>query len=329
MKKKVLFLDDSCPEPYDHTTLATKPLGGTEATVIRIAEGLSPKYDVFVAQHNRIDIVKSPTGVQYGLRTTSKPDFVVQLRNSGLVSEDRRIYPNAKLILWAHDLPTANVSRDAQDLADAQAHVVCVSKYHLNVYREALAQGGPKGVIRSQVIYNPIENHLHKDATPVKANKLVFFSSPHKGIERTLEVFDNFKNFPELKDCKLYVANPGYYNPKINYPDRVVDLGKLPHPEVIKHVREALCVFHLNSVFPETFGLVYAEANAVGTPFITHDLGAVGEVSDHPSQLLDVKNPKAVIDRVIWWKSGARPKVMGKEEFRLTTVLNQWYNLLT
>src|SRR5215469_10335658 len=47
----VLFFDPGCPTPYSRRTLEQAALGGTEATVIRIAEAL----DAEVMQHNRTE----------------------------------------------------------------------------------------------------------------------------------------------------------------------------------------------------------------------------------------------------------------------------------
>jgi glycosyltransferase involved in cell wall biosynthesis len=125
------------------------------------------------------------------------------------------------------------------------------------------------------------------------------------------------------------VANPGYFpNHDTKEQRNVVNLGALPHPEVIAHVRSALCVLHLNAVFPETFGIVHAEANAVGTPFLSSRLGAVPETADHPSELIDVNDTKAVIDRLIAWKRG-RPKVRGNPMFRLNRIVKEWLDLFS
>src|SRR2546430_15315889 len=47
----VLFYDPLCRQPYDTRTLRTQALGGTEATLTRVADAL----DAFVVQHNRAE----------------------------------------------------------------------------------------------------------------------------------------------------------------------------------------------------------------------------------------------------------------------------------
>jgi glycosyltransferase involved in cell wall biosynthesis len=121
-------------------------------------------------------------------------------------------------------------------------------------------------------------------------------------------------------------------------------------------MRSALCVFYPNFVLPETFGLVFAEANAVGTPVLTHDCGAAAEVLAAHEQLLPVSPvsrryermtrllPRALrpmlaaraerrglfepyVERVRAWRSH-RPRVSADARFRLAAVAARWRALL-
>ena len=60
-------------------------------------------------------------------------------------------------------------------------------------------------------------------------------------------------------------------------------------------MQQALGVFHINTRYPETFGCIHAEANAVGTPVITLDIGANREVI-HPvaEQVLTEPTPQDI-----------------------------------
>jgi glycosyltransferase involved in cell wall biosynthesis len=240
-------------------------------------------------------------------------------------------FPSAKAYLWCHDLfGGERLFEGFHAIAATQTVPIVVSDWHKQQMYEAMRGVGFQGNIPARRIYNPIEDNLTPDSTPVDTNKLVFFSSPHKGLEHTLKIFDRFKEFSELKDMRLVIANPGYFEDHNTKGARNVDnLGAISHPEVIKQVRSAFAVFHLNNVFPETFGLVHAECNAVGTPFLSSYLGATPELVDHPQEVIDVTDYEKVIKRMIDWKKMGRPKVRGSEWFRMRKIVREWEDLLS
>lgn len=335
---RLLFIDSVCPKPYDPRVLATEPLGGTEATVVRVAQGLASRgAHVVVKQHNRESgwIEIGDVGASYlpfgenPQWVSPTPTHVIVLRAPMALYQARKQFPNAKLYLWCHDIFSGPMwAQGFKALVDTQTVPIVVSEWHKSQMYDAMRQLNCTHLtIPSRRIYNPIDDDLAPDATKYDVNKLVFFSSPHKGLEHTLKVFEQFQNFDDLKDMKLYIANPGYFADHKTEQKNVINLGSLSHSEVISQVRSSLCVFHLNNVFPETFGLVHAEGNAVGTPFLSSRLGATPELADHPGELIDVQDPKAVIERVRAWRGG-RPKVRGNPAFRLSRIVKEWVDFL-
>lgn len=317
----ILFIDEICPKPYSLTT--NEGNGGTERCVIKIAEGLKAMgLPVTVEQHNRTEA--EDIYVPFG--TTPRARFVVTLRSVESSKKARERFPDAKVYMWTHDLATAYMAQGVDTMAKNKIDVLCVSQFHKNQTVEVMKSAGYCGQYRTHVVYNPIDDALLPDNTTVDMNKLVFTASPHKGLKNALEIFGNLLSFaPEMR---LYVTNPGYMPTGESLHPSIISLGTLPHKESIAHVRSALCLFYPNRVFPETFGLVMAEANAVGTPYLAHNFGAAAEVSDHPAQIVDARDPKKVIDRVLAWRNGERPIVRGRDEFRLSNVLKTWYKLL-
>jgi glycosyltransferase involved in cell wall biosynthesis len=324
--KVVLFVDGTCPKPYDPHVLETEGMGGTEATVTRVAEGLAKTglfEEVYVEQHNRIKDSDEFGAFYCPPDSVGHADYVISLRYPQLVALMQKRFPKAKHYLWNHDLMQPSFASDMVALSNYTA--IAVSNYHKTQMQTVLVPQGYNGQFPVKVVYNPIADDLNSDDTPYDKNKLVWTSSPHKGLEHALNIFNNLRSFN--RDFTLYVANPGYLASKGDLPSGVVSLGQLPHSQVIQHVRNSLCLFYPNPVFPETFGLVLAEANAVGTPVLTHPFGAAKEVLYHPAETLDCRNPKAVIDRVMAWHSGERVKVKANPKFRLTEVLKSWMRL--
>jgi glycosyltransferase involved in cell wall biosynthesis len=327
---RVVFLDQTCPKPYDYNSLLSEPLGGTEATVIRVAEGLAAtgRYEVVVAQHNR-----TSTGEGKAVYTSfealdqiyTDPKVAIVLRNPTLIPVARSRWSNTKFHLWLHDFNQQDVVRHAGALEGI--NIICVSKGHKTVVNDSILTQVRDPKFRTSYIYNPIDDELAPDSTEVIHRRLVFFSSPHKGLDHTLKVFEQIKRKDNY--FELIIANPGYLPGPADLPERVRSVGSLTHAEMMKLLRSSLCVLHLNAVFPETFGLVHAEANAVGTPVLTSHFGANSEIL-RPAyeQMIDVRNETAVVDRIMKWVEQGRPAVQGRPEFKLSNVISKWEALI-
>ena len=330
-KDQILIVDFACPDPYDANTLKTKPMGGTEATVVRVAEGLSEWYDVTVIQHNRAKTTKN--GAAYAPMTAindiKHPKQVICLRDPRPLAFLKNQYPDAGLFLWLHDLDTipSNLAKVEPLLHDVGANVICVSNFHKTHIIDSL-RPAVQDRLRSYIvdyIYNPIDDDLKpKEQSKVDDTKLLFMSSPHKGLELVLKAFDRVKRaFPQYR---LHIANPGYLKDTISDDHKVKVLGSLNHDDVIRELRSSFCLFYPNHDYftRETFGIVYAEANAVGTPVIAHPIGAAREVLSKPtSQLLDCRNMDLILNTLEAWQH-KRPKPKANPKFRLKEVLSEW-----
>lgn len=329
----ILIIDQTCYKPYDRATLFNEPLGGTEATVVRIAEGLSKLdlFKVYVEQRNRTTFgIYGATYIPPESMVLD-PRYVICLRDPNILEHARTRYPKAKLYLWSHDLASSNLGLTLSKLDNLKLEAnIVVSNYHKQQTMGHLLPYGYTGQYKLKVLYNPIDDDLEpRDQTKVDKNKLIWFSSPHKGLDKALEIFKNLQSFN--KDFRLFIANPGYFpDAAKDIKDSITILGPMRHRDIIQQVRYSLCVFYPNVSFPETFGLVFAEANAVGVPVLAHDFGAAREVLDsNPDQLLDCRNPVKVIDRVMRWYKDGKPTVSAKPQFRLARVIKTWVEFLT
>ena len=347
-----LFFDPVCQQPYDSRTLLQQAMGGTEATVIRVADAL----DALVAQHNRTET--------YGRYRVPEKDpgikSVVINRDSRAIRQVRELYPNARVYLWLHDQFKPGSKRagwlasTADLMRELAVSVVCVSDTQRRNVDAALRAMRMES-LSTYTIYNPIEDGLAPDGSPVDTNKLVFFSSPNKGLKFTLDAFRHLRRrMPELR---LVVGNPGYKIRKSVLIEGVEYLGPQPQARMHTQVRTALCTFFPNVVIPETFGLVFAESNAMGTPVLTYDCGSAVEVIGDRAQILPVTLADRVYERLLshvspgWragparvaasmglfdafaervsaWRNGGRPSVGPNPRFRLSAVVERWRELL-
>ncbi|MBS0579951.1 MAG: glycosyltransferase family 4 protein [Proteobacteria bacterium] len=349
----VLFFDPVCQQPYDTRTLAERASGGTESSLTRVADALG----AYVMQHNRTvneGRYRAPGRLQ-GVRS------VVLNRDSRALPVVRELFPDARVYLWLHDQLRPG-SKRARRLAATSALLremgvtaVCVSDSQRRGVEAVLAGLGLSGQVRALTIYNPVDDALAPDATPVDADKLVFFSSPNKGLMFSLDAFGALRRaVPQLR---LVVANPGYKADRASRRAGVEFLGALPQGRVHAEVRGALCTFFPNFAIPETFGLVFAESHALGTPVLTVDCGAALEVLGNPVEVLPLRpayrayesvvgalpaglrrGPARLaasaglfdqfVARITQWRAGARPHVGPDPRFRLATVAAHWRALL-
>lgn len=350
----LLFYDPVCRQPYDTRSLRNQALGGTESTLARVADALG----AFVMQHNRTEDWERylRPGRLAGI------EAVVVNRDSRALPFVLEHFPGARVFLWLHDRvrPGGRRARwlasTAALLARSRAVAVCVSDWQRADVEATLARAGIGTAVRAVTIYNAIDDALQPDGTPVDPGKLVFFSSPNKGLDYTLDAFGALRR--ALPDLRLVVGNPGYRPDRGALPAGVELLGAQPQARMHAEVRGALCTFCPNFVIPETFGLVYAESHALGTPVLAHDCGAALEVLGDPREALPLPGtcrlyeaaagalpPRwrrgsawlaarlgifdAYVETVRAWRNGARPAVGPDPRFRLSTVAGQWRALLT
>jgi glycosyltransferase involved in cell wall biosynthesis len=344
----VLF-DPVAAHPYSLATLRQRSLGGTEATVIRVAEAL----DALVLQHNR----ESNEGRYRTPASQADPTHLVVLRDPAAALVIGGRYPRARKMLWLHDLAGADIDRGqklrayAPQLAAEGITVVCPSDYHANQVRAnfmSLPVIARPPVVR---IYNPVDvSGVARERMNVDPTKLVFFSSPHKGLDHALTVFSQLR--AKDRALRLYIANPGYFPSMTTQWPGVVNLGAVPHHVILRHVKSALCTFYPNFIYPETFGLVLGESNALGTPVLTHGIGAAAEVLNGDGQLLGIPRGRhfayrlfrrwpvlrpcgeaalALLgasrpyrERIRSWQEGNRPLVSGRPEFSIENVASSW-----
>jgi len=295
----ILFVDPiPIAKPYDNDRLLMSAMGGTEATVVRIASKLSETHRISVAQYRRQhDKCESSTLSFISFKTMERMppesvDRVVILRRFRTVPKLAKRFPSARIYLWVHDFPLKTRTRKRKQtfqsiMLNADCTLIAVSGHQRDVYKSFLSD--PR--IKTVIMYNPVAETLRPNDQPITPNQLIFYSSPHKGLNQVLTLFQAAKE--RLPDLSLLIANPGYFRIRadskaglwlrkclhrfiwdgdpsvaehyLNQPGVKV-VGRLSHQQIIQEVRRSVCVFYPQSTFPETVGLVYAEANAVGEP---------------------------------------------------------------
>lgn len=349
---RIVFLDTVSPLPYDSRSFGERAVQGTEASVIRIADAIG----AWVMQHNRSGAWERYLPVQ----PLQAIEHVVVIRDSRALAPARELFPGARLHLWLHDKMRPATKRgrrlraDGELLRQAQVSLICVSDTQRRDVLDTLRWAGLTG-LPVCTRYNPLDPALQPDGTPFDERQLVFFSSPNKGLAFTLDAFGALRR--AMPDLRLIVGNPGYKADALASLPGVQFLGPQPQPVMHAQVRRSLCTFQPNFRIPETFGLVYAESHALGTPVLTHDFGAAAEVVGDSRQVLPVAaaqrcyetlvqalRPRwrrlparvagamgvfeAYVERIREWRAGGRPVVGPDPRFAVDTLAIQWRELL-
>lgn len=338
----IVFIDPKCPKSYDSEVLATRGLGGTEATVLRIAQALSRTHTVTVLQHNRHAVLSESPSLRFAPATdwqaivphADHVIFIQKAQNLSAIAAASR----GRLWVWLHNFLGEEVPFFWQDHLRHRLGMICVSRMHA-LHSLAYLRSRPLHWLtlglatRGGMLFhhNPIAQTLRPDISVKRdPNKLVFFSSPYKGIEHVLARFDEV--YQLNSNLRLYVADPGYIRnfdeSRLAHPG-IVRLGSLPQTEVLQHVREALCVFYPQYKRPETFGLVFAEANAVGTPVLAHDFGAAREILAANNPPFDTRDSQQVAKQLMAWSAGDAPAIEPDGRFSLEHIAAGWEQFLT
>jgi len=328
---KITFIDEVCPKPYTCRTLEETGQGGTESTVTRVAMGLASEgHTVTVVQpHHTVDYTWGKVTKEInGLITftdkhpTDYQNLVVALRAPQTLIGARKI-PAGKYAIWLHDFNHNDVIRNYEHVFKGNdTHMVCVSDTHKQVTLDALLNqlDTAKG-IKLRAIYNPIDNCFKETYTARTPKTLLYCSSPHKGLKRTLEAFEAVKR--RDPEYRLTICNPGYYE----LPEGVKGATVTPE-ELAALMNNHSALFHMNA-YPETFGLVYGEAIACGLPILTGRSGAaVNELVKSDDCFVDINNDRAIIERLEKWNYYGAPNQGLNSKFRIKAVVAEWEKLI-
>ncbi|MCO6383347.1 glycosyltransferase [Oceanicola sp. 502str15] len=332
MSRAITFVDPLAPRGYSGAPGQLEGLGGTEATLVRVCEGLSSRLQIMVRQRMRPDRADWWGGVGYAGLDLKRPfpeapGTIVVVNSWKVALKLARLHSTSRVIVWQHVFPGRHNRALAPDLAAAGIEVLCVSRSHADWLRRFVGGGAAPAIGH---VCNPIDDALAPDDTPRDPDLLLFASSPHKGLGQVLERFEMLQaDWPRLR---LAIADPGYLAwPVGRMPPRVLPLGRLRQPELIGWMRRAACLFYPQDHFAETFGLVIAEANAVGCPAVLQrGLGANDEVASTAAQCIDSSDPDALRQAMAGWRDAAKrtSEIRVRPEFRFSQVLARWVDLL-
>ena len=333
----ILFADTSHPKAYDFDDLAAQAMGGTESSLLRTAKILSDQgHQVTIFQQHRTDNCEQhniPFIGRQSLKQISPPAHVVVLRKFPQLINFKQHFPDAQFHLWIHTFKNWEYVLKRSIRFKPAWQLITNSHCHAEHCNKLLNRGlmgriynlfKPKVSIKT--CYDPIPAELTQyPAQKRDINKLLFLSAPNKGLDQVLKTFQQINQ--QLKDLQLYIANPGYREDQPEEVANVHYLGALPADQVKYHIATSLCVFYPQNTFAETFGLIYAEANALGTPVMAHDIGAAREILHPNNPLIHAEDNYQISKMLVAWQRNL-PPVSYRDEFDEPAIYLQWVDAL-
>ncbi len=283
-QKEVSDIVFTCPPqtPYefDEEIYKTKPLGGSETALVQMARLLKEKTGRNVKVFNmRTKPLVADSGVEYlpatelnAYLSKNKPAVNIAWRHNIKVTE-------APTYLWCHDLVTPGV--ESQQSFDK---ILCLSEFHKSYV------SGLQGVPEEKIIVtrNGITPSKFKFQKPKKnENKIVWLSSPDRGLERAMLVMDEVRReFPEM-ELHVYYGIEGLYKygPVMSaLADKLKAMmdarpwvkyhGFTEQSKMYKEVSDAVIWLHPNN-FIETYAITAIECLSNGIFPVVRRLGAL------------------------------------------------------
>lgn len=273
--------------PFDEDMYKTNPLGGSETALVQVAKHLKQLTGrtVKVFQMREKDMV-SESGVEY-LSNRNINEYFSKYRPKVHIAWRHNIrLTKAPTYLWCHDLVTPSV--EAQHNFDK---ILCLSKFHKDYVMAKQSVPSDKIIITDNGIDPEKFKFERKTKNP---NKLVWMSSPDRGLEQAILVCDELlKEFPDL-ELHVYYGLDNLYKygladmanklkDMMAYRDYVKYHGFTEQKKMYKEVSNAVVWCHPCN-FIETNCITAKEMLALGIYPVTRSLGALKNTLDDARQ---------------------------------------------
>lgn len=298
-------------------------MGGTEAQIVWVAEGLAAAgYSVGVINRGPF-ASQSPAGVKY-FPMGDLVRGVIEPKTEVLISMRSGALPPGiefnRLFYWLHDIPDDNLRGVHEVLGRMpDARVICVSEQQRSMCPDGWDE-------RSSVIHNAIPDWVYEVKWEPTVKNFVYLSAAQKGLDATLDIWDNLQTRSKVvKKSILQVAVPGYDQPdekRIKRAKNVYFGGSHPLWRVVHMLKESKGGLFYVNVKPETFGIVPVMAEIIGAPcrvLCVNDVGALDEVL----------NCGAFTSRDQFERSlGEEWTPKAPNDYRVSTQIPKWVKLL-
>lgn len=299
--------------PYDVSTPAVRPMGGSESGLCYLAVELAKRGHRVVLLNNApargvisgVEMLPRASIADDYLRTAGH-DALVVLNGPAEASVLRHELPSeTTLAMWTqHDCDIdAIADLGRPEVRDGWHKIVCVSDWHRRRYLDVFKAHPDRIEVRRNAI-GPFFESLFADLGDLQrrkagARRLAYTSTPFRGLDVLVDVFPGL-----VGDCRLEIySSMAVYNlaqddarfaalyERARRTPRVAYVGAIPQPDLARAMAQ-VSILSYPSTYPETSCIAVLEALAAGALVVTSDLGALPETTMALGEL--VPNHQAV-----------------------------------
>lgn len=286
----------TCPQQamylWDEDVAKTRGIGGSETAVVRMARLLrnktGKKVRVFVDRPNTTEF----DGVIYAPHTAAREYFYAQAPKAHIAWRHNVRLTSSPTYLWCHDLVAPDIGLTAN-----YDKVLALSEFHKNYLKHIFRVPEEKILVTRNGI--DLCRFHGKDFSTKNENKIVFSSSPDRGLERAIRVVEALRQ-KTGKSAELH-AFYGFDNMiKLNLHQQVAQFQKLindrPWVKFHGNVQQDALVEHLKDAkvwlyptdFLETFCITALEMLACQVRPVVRQHGALPfTLAGTPATILD------------------------------------------
>jgi glycosyltransferase involved in cell wall biosynthesis len=272
----------TCPPnqayPFDEELYKSKGMGGSETALIEMARHLKTKTGRNVLVFNaRTEDMVAESGVVYKSNAKVNEYFYAHRPKVHIAWRHNIQLTKGKTYLWCHDLVTGTV-----EIRHNFDKMLCLSEFHKSYVTGKQGVPGEKIIVTRNGIPSRKFDFVGKEKNP---NKLVWMSSPDRGLDRAMLVCDIVRRqFPDIELHVYYgLENLEKYGMK-DLADRLnVMMSERPYVKyhgfteqnkMYQEVSDAVIWIHPCN-FIETFCITALEMEALKIFPVTRRLGAL------------------------------------------------------
>ncbi len=325
------------PYIWDENIAKTRGIGGSETAAVQMARHLhnltGKVVRIFHERPDKLEldgVIYEPQGLAKEYFSKGEPLAHIAWRHNVKVT-------NAPTYLWCHDIMTPGM--------DVTAHyekVLCLSEFHKDYLKHVYKIPESKLLLtRNGIDLKRFEGHDFSDKNP---NKIVFSSSPDRGLDRAVAVVAKARELSK-RDLELHTFY-GFDNMlKLGLHKQVADmqaeLAKYPWVKLHGNVQQNELVNHLASAkawlyptdFLETYCITALEMLACRVRPVVRAWGALPHtLKDLPCAMID-RDCASDEDRTHWAEQlllalDVNQPVVDMERFSWESVARDWLQWL-